>query len=164
MNFDAFTRAVAMPGQPEVAFQALSDMVSEEIGVKLFTALTIDESAGLLRRSFSTMPDAYPVKGTKKMSDTIITARMMGEREPILSDGPAAVEAGFYDYELIFSLGCESCLNVPIVVAGEVIGSINLLHEAGHYTPERIETARAMRLPAALAFLVERQWGEALAA
>ncbi len=162
MDFDAFTEAVAAPAQPESAFQALCDMATERVGVKLFTVLTIDQTAGLLRRSFSNMPAAYPAKGTKKMTDTVITDRMLNERQPILSDGRAAVEAAFYDHELIFSLGCESCLNVPVVVAGEVIGSINLLHAARHYTPERIATAKALRLPAATAFLIERQWGEAL--
>ncbi|RAI04447.1 GAF domain-containing protein [Acuticoccus sediminis] len=131
-------------------------------GVKLFTALTIDQTAGLLRRSFSNMPDAYPAKGTKKIADTTITGHLLADAGPVLSDGREAVEANFYDHELIFSLGCESCLNVPITVAGEVIGSINLLHAAGHYTPERIEAAKALRLPAVAAFLIERQWGDAL--
>ena len=66
-------------------------------------------------------------------------------------DGIAAV---FADHELIRSLGCESVINVPIVVAGEVLGTINCLHEAGFYTERegrggRGAEAARRRLPAA---------------
>lgn len=164
MDMTVFTRAIAAPDQPAAAFRAVCDMAAEIVGVKLFTMLTIDQTAGLLRRSFSNMPDAYPAGGTKKMADTRITDLMLNERMPVLSDGADAVRESFYDHELIFSLGCESCLNVPVVVADEVIGSVNMLHAAGHYTQERITAASALIVPAATAFLIERQWGGALKA
>ncbi|WP_075220359.1 GAF domain-containing protein [Acuticoccus yangtzensis] len=163
MDVSAFTRAIAEPDQPAAAFAALAEMAAAGPGVKLFTALTIDQTAGLLRRSFSNMPDAYPAGGTKKIADTTITDLMLNGRKSVLSDGPDAVKENFYDHELIFSLGCESCLNVPVVVADEVIGSINLLHAAGQYTPERIAMAEALIPFAAAAFLIERQHGGALA-
>jgi hypothetical protein len=34
---------------------------------------------------------------------------------------------------LIVSLGCESAMNVPVVYAGRVLGTLNLLDAAGHY-------------------------------
>ena len=40
----------------------------------------------------------------------------------------------FYDWELILSLGCESCLNMPVRWRGQTLGTLNLLHAAGHYT------------------------------
>ncbi|WMS41394.1 GAF domain-containing protein [Acuticoccus sp. MNP-M23] len=164
MDMTAFTRAIAAPNQPTAAFEALCDMAAAHVGVKLFTVLTIDQTAGLLRRSFSNMPDAYPAKGTKKMTDTRITDTMLKDRTWVLSDGADEVKANFFDHELIMSLGCESCLNVPIVVADEVLGSINLLHDAGHYTPERIEAAQKLSHAAATALLIERQWGDLLEA
>lgn len=164
MDMTAFTHAIAAPDQPAAAFEALCDMAAANVGVMLFTVLTIDQGAGLLRRSFSNMPDAYPAKGTKKMTDTRITDTMLKERTWVLSDGADEVKANFFDHELILSLGCESCLNVPVIVADEVLGSINLLHVAGHYTPARIEAANALCLAAATALLIERQWGASLKA
>ena len=60
----------------------------------------------------------------------------------------------FPDYELIRSLGCESAMNLPVVVGGEVIGTVNLLHEKGYYTEARVKQAAAELLPfATVAFL-----------
>jgi len=43
---------------------------------------------------------------------------------------------------------------VPIIVAGEFNGTINCLHEAGYYTPERVEAAEALKLPGAVCLLL----------
>ena len=32
-----------------------------------------------------------------------------------------------------FSLGCESVLNLPVIFDGRVLGTVNMLHEAGWY-------------------------------
>ena len=60
----------------------------------------------------------------------------------------------FPDHELIRSLGCESCLNLPIFINGEMRGTLNCLHEAGHYTPERVAAAETLKPAGALAFLL----------
>ena len=39
-------------------------------------------------------------------------------------------------------------------VAGEVRGTINCLHEAGFYTPERVQAAEALKLPGAVCLLL----------
>ena len=62
----------------------------------------------------------------------------------------------FDDFELIRSLGCESVINVPIVVDGDVLGTINCLHEAGFYTPERVAAADALKLPGAACLLLNK--------
>jgi GAF domain-containing protein len=64
------------------------------------------------------------------------------------------IAAVFSDHELIRSLGCESCLNLPIVVGGIVIGTLNCLDEAGHYTPERVAASETLKQAGAVAFLL----------
>jgi hypothetical protein len=60
----------------------------------------------------------------------------------------------FPDFELIRSLGCESAMNLPVVVGDQVIGTINLLHEKGYYTGARVAAAVEHLLPfATVAFL-----------
>ncbi len=54
-------------------------------------------------------------------------------------------------------MGCESVINVPIEIDGEVVGTVNCLHEAGFYTPKRIEAAEALKLPAAVCFLLNER-------
>jgi len=67
------------------------------------------------------------------------------------------IAAVFPDHELIQSLGCESCLNLPIVVGGIVIGTLNCLDEAGHYTPERVAVSETLKQAGAVAFLLNAQ-------
>ena len=60
----------------------------------------------------------------------------------------------FPDHALIKSLGCESCLNLPIVIDGRLRGTLNCLDVAGHYTPERVAAAESLKTAGALAFLL----------
>jgi len=62
----------------------------------------------------------------------------------------------FFDHELILSLGCESVLNVPVAWDGRVLGTINLLHEAGWYDEADVPVAlafAALAVPACLALI-----------
>ena len=52
------------------------------------------------------------------------------------------MKADFPDLDLIVSLGCGSAINMPIVAAGEMLGSVNLLHEEGWYGPERVAASQ----------------------
>jgi hypothetical protein len=59
------------------------------------------------------------------------------------------VKWAFFDHELIRSLGCESAINVPVVYAGRVLGTMNLLDAAGHYKesdPAKIEPFAALMI------------------
>jgi hypothetical protein len=127
------THALADTGQPLAMFKALEKLADDTIGIKLFTLMTIDQSRGVAHRKYSNQPDAYPTSG----------------------NSIEEIAAVFPDYELIQSLGCESCLNLPIVINGTVIGTLNCLHEAGHYTTARIAAAHTLKQPGALAFLLD---------
>ena len=45
---------------------------------------------------------------------------------------------------------------MPIVVGGEVLGTINCLHEAGFYTRDKVKAAEALKLPGAVCLLLTR--------
>ena len=58
-----------------------------------------------------------------------------------ISAAPATISRTvFYDYELIWSLGCESVLNMPVRWRGHTAGTLNLLHRAGWYDESDIST------------------------
>ena len=60
---------------------------------------------------------------------------VLGNRARICPDRASCVQA-FPDFDLIFSLHCESAVNVPIRRNDRTIGSLNLLHQAYWYQPE----------------------------
>lgn len=158
MNAEAaFGAALGATGsQPTTVFDALNALTEALVGVRLFTLMTFDAASGEARRIYSNMPDAYPVLGTKPVNETHWTGVVLDRHETFVANDIDEIAQVFDDFELIRSLGCESAINVPIVVDGSVIGTINCLHEAGFYTAERVEASNRLKLPGAAAFLLDR--------
>ena len=150
-----FTKAIASSNQPMAIFKALEAFVDKTIGVKLFTLMEIDTVRGVARRNYSNMPDAYATNGEKPIEDNLWTAQVQGRQETFVANSIDEIAAVFPDHELIKSLGCESCMNIPVVVIGNVIGTLNCLHDADHFTPERVAAAESFKQFGALAFLID---------
>ncbi|MBL0373389.1 GAF domain-containing protein [Rhizobium sp. KVB221] len=138
----------------DVAFSALAELVRATIGTKLLTASVFDMKAMQSRRVFSDNPVAYPVGGFKPISEDKWWDKVLVRHEVFSSLRIEEIAEVFFDWELIQSLGCESNANIPVVVGGEVIGTINLLDEAGYYTPERLASVPALLPYATIAFLL----------
>lgn len=156
-DYQAFIAALAVAGdQPDQAFAALQRLAEEEVGARLFSIMTFDPARRLSQRVWSSRPDAYPVSGTKPFNETYWSDIVMRDRRIFVANSIEEIAAVFPDHPLILSLGCESVINVPVVVGGEVLGTINCLDAAGHYTPERVATARMLALPGAACLLLAR--------
>ena len=157
-DYQSFTNAMAERGaQPDAVFDALKALTDEVVGVKLFTVMTHDSVKGVAQRIYSNMPDAYPVSGTKPANETDWTRQVITEKRTFVANDIEGIAQVFSDHELIRSLGCESVINVPIVVDGAVLGTINCLHEAGFYTPDKIEAAEALKVPGAVCLLLNER-------
>jgi len=116
----------------------------EALGTRLFTVTTVDETAGLARRLYTSHPMEYPVSGTKPLEkDGWYDATVAG-RQTFVANTPPEFAKYFFDHELIVSLGLGSCINVPVVDGGQVVGTVNLLAEAGHFTPARLAAYEAL--------------------
>ncbi|MCX5514697.1 GAF domain-containing protein [Kaistia algarum] len=153
--WDVFLAAAAEPEQPAAMFRELERIACETVGTRLFTAMTFDAASGMGRRSYSGNEAAYPTGGFKPISIGIWSQTVLEQRRPFASLTIEEVAAVFPDWPLIQSLGCESGCNIPVVVADRVLGTLNLLDVAGHYTAERVAEAMKLRPFAAIAFLAE---------
>ena len=157
-DYQEFTAAVAeRSDQPVAAFDALRAITEATVGARLFTVMTFDPRTRLAQRIYSNMPDAYPESGTKPANPTEWSRLVLEEKKTFVANDIEGIAKVFDDHELIRSLGCESVMNVPIIVAGEVFGTINCLHEAGFYTPEKVQAAEALKLPGALCLLLQQR-------
>ena len=161
-DYRSFVAALEESGdQPDKAFSALERMTRELVGVKLFTVMTSNTGKRESERVYSSMPDVYPVSGTKPYNDTHWSEITLEKKLTFVANTIADIAKVFDDHELILSLGCESVINVPIIIDGDVIGTINCLHEEGYYTEERVKAADQLKLPAAACMLLhERIKGE----
>jgi GAF domain-containing protein len=147
--------AIARPdAQPETTYMALERLVDETIGVKLFTIMEIDHDRNVAWRSYTNMPEAYPALGEKPRTQNKWSDIVEVQHKTFVANTIEEIAEVFPDYELIQSLGCESCLNLPIFINGEMRGTLNCLHEAGHFTPERVAAAETLKTAGALAFLL----------
>jgi len=148
-------------GQPDKAFAALEALTRELVGVKLFTVMTSDTGRKESERVYSSMPDVYPVSGTKPYNETHWSEITLRNKRTFVANTIGDIARVFDDHELILSLGCQSVINVPIIVGGDVIGTVNCLHEEGYYTAERVRAADQLKLPAAACMMLhERIKGE----
>ena len=148
------THALEQAEQPRALFPALDRAMGATLGHRLFTVLRYHPDAQESERLYTNQGAAYPVGGRKAVRPTPATARLFGERRPYIGRTAADIRASFADAELILSLGCESVLNLPVVFDGRVLGTINLLHEAGWYDERDLPlglTFAALAVPGYLA-------------
>ena len=157
-EYQKFVAAVAEAGnQPEKVYAALEALTKALVGVKLFTIMTSDTTDKLSERIYSNMPEEYPVSGTKPYNETHWSEITLNQKKTFVANTIEDIAQVFDDHEQIKSLGCESVINVPITVGGEVVGTINCLHERDFYTPERVQAAEALKLPGAVCMLLHEK-------
>lgn len=138
--FDACLAALRQPGPPEKLFAAVDRALAETVGHKLFTLLYVAPNGRRVKRLYTNMPKDYPVGGYKEITDSPWHRQVIQGRHAWVGHDAKDIAWAFFDHELIVSLGCESAVNVPVVYAGRVLGTLNLLDAAGHY--EESDVAR----------------------
>ncbi|WP_316248453.1 GAF domain-containing protein [Burkholderia arboris] len=140
-HLQRMSTALGNADQPAAAFAALDRCLAGTVGHKLFTVLMLDLDANLCQRYYSSLPDAYPVGGTKPIvrSDAFFH-QIVTDGQPRLCRDYDDVQRAFFDHALIRSLGCESAINYPVRWAGRTIGSLNLLHERAWYDADDFAT------------------------
>lgn len=158
----AFVAAISEARTADAVWTALEQLAATTVGAKLFTATVVDEKAGVVRRAYSNMPADYPTSGTKPLRGNTGNwfDHVFNRRQTFVANTIEDIATVFPDHALIGALGCGSVVNLPIVLGGEIVATVNLLDVAGHYTPERVAAAETVlavpaRLCAALARLFD---------
>lgn len=114
------------------------------LGTRLFTVTRLDQDKALFARVFTSHPAEYPVSGTKPMERDGWYDLTIAGRRTFVANTPPEFARYFFDHDLIVSLGLGSCINVPVVAGDVVLGTVNILAEAGHFTPEKLEAYEAL--------------------
>lgn len=136
------------------------------LGPKLFTVMDIDIERQVGKRIYTSMPDAYPLLGEKPLPEGPWTDTVITNRAIFLANDIKAIAEVFFDHEMILSLGCESVINLPVIVHDQVIGCVNSLDGRAAYHSKAVDRARLLEKPAAASIMRNRQspdWLEYLA-
>lgn len=148
-----FDAAIATMRAGDDAWQALRVLAETLVGAKLFTVMTVDWENERAGRVFTSHPEEYPVSGTKPLHYDSWFDVVHKERKPFVANTIADIAKVFGDHELIWSLGCGSVVNLPIEIAGAMVGTVNLLDAEHFYTPARLAMTDHLKLPAKTAYL-----------
>ncbi|KKC39741.1 hypothetical protein WH87_06265 [Devosia epidermidihirudinis] len=150
-----FDAAISQAKGAEQAFAALQALTEATVGAKLFTYMTVDMEEEVSRRAYTSDAKNYPTSGTKPIRYDSWFDIVHKDRQYFIANTIADIAKVFPDYELIDSLGCQSVVNLPVIIEGELVGTVNMLHVDGYYTPERVAQIRELiAVPAKLAALV----------
>ena len=122
-------------------FHELERQLSEVIGFRLFTVLQVDLPEVV--RLYSSNREAYPVTGRKLMGPTPWGAHVIIEGQPWLGHTAADLKWAFPDHGLIASLGCGSCLSIPVRENDQTLGTLNILDAEGRYAQDDLIRASA---------------------
>ena len=109
------------------------------LGTRLFTISIVDGAAGLTRRAYTSHPVEYPLSGTKPMPKDGWYDHCIAARQVFIANTAPEFARYFFDHALITSMGLGSCVNIPVSDGGgPVLGTVNLLAEAQHFTARRL--------------------------
>jgi hypothetical protein len=144
----AFDAALSDANTTDAAFGALLSFTEAVVGVRLFTVMTVDMAAGVVRRAFSSDPDNYPVSGTKPIVRDEWFIGVSEWRQPFVANTLADIAKVFPDHALIGALGCGAVINLPVFLDGVFVATVNMLHQEHHYHEGRVFLATTQLISA----------------
>lgn len=148
----AFAAAIAEAKTAEAAFAALHVFAQSLVPARLFTVSLMDTAAAVSRRAYTSDPVAYPVSGTKPIVQDGWYEMVHGKRQIYVQNDLANDLEHFTDFDLINALGCQAAMNLPVILAGEVTGSVNILDVRNSYPESTVDLVRReLPVPAMLA-------------
>ncbi|MBF9051254.1 GAF domain-containing protein [Roseobacter sp. HKCCD9010] len=136
-------------------FPALEELCQVMMGHKLFSCSIFRMSGpqqGVAARVYSNDAGSYPISGLKEIVPNRWTEHVILRRQTFVANSVDGFMDVFPDHALIASLGLGSVVNLPVILRGEFIGTVNMLHTAGHYTDARLRAMEDLVVPSLLAF------------
>jgi hypothetical protein len=135
-NFQAIERLAAIQqkgGGADSIWSEFERSLMKVFGQRLFTVLAYDEASSRLGRLHSNRLDINPVGGLKRVTQSRWSDQVLRRGEIFVGSTREDIKAVFSEYEVLWSIGCESVLNIPVRKNGVTLGTMNLLGEAGLY-------------------------------
>jgi GAF domain-containing protein len=126
------------------AYAIVDELAQRTIGHRLFTVMRYLPETIEVERLYSSNPSAYPPGGRKPKQGTPWGDVVLDRGEVFIAPDADGVRAAFSDHALLSQLGISAIMNIPIRFRGRVLGTMNLSHEAGHFTSDMIAPGRIL--------------------
>ena len=120
-------------------YKKLDKIIKRNIDHKLFTLTVVDRSIKYVERVYSNNTKIYPLLGTKPIPKNSWTNKVINNKKYFFGESKNQIKKLFFDYEKIFSLGCGSIINIPIINDKKILGTLNILHKEKFYTIKSVK-------------------------
>ena len=144
---------VALAEGPDALIGELNRLILALPGVRTVTWLAAVPAEKITRRIGTSDPKHFPVGGFDPIDDGAWSRRIYIDKLPIIGNSPAEMAVYIPETAELEKLGYYSTLCMPIVIAGETRGTVNLLGDAGIFTPDLISALTSLLPIAALIFV-----------
>ena len=153
LTFDEIANAVevaASSADVHATYAIIDELAQRTIGHRLFTVMRYLPETVEVERLYSSNPSAYPPGGRKPKQGTPWGDAVLDRGEVFIAADADGVRTAFSDHTLLANLGISAIMNIPIRFRRRVLGTMNLSHEAGHFTSDMIapgQTLAALLVP-----------------
>lgn len=144
-------------GKGETAlFTVFANRVTAHLGESLITVLAPDQQRGCLVRIYSNDTARYPLGDADTIENNRWFRRLFAERMPVVANNEGEIAYWLPDFVAFKGTGLSSLANIPVVVAGQVIGIANLMAGPEVFTQERIRLLEGETPTAALGIMLSK--------
>src|SRR6201995_2917340 len=117
------------------AYAAIAALAGRLFSHRLFTVTRSILDTQEVERVYSSNPSAYPVGGRKQKRDPPWGEQVLDRGEILICHDAADIRRGFADHELILSLGITAMVNVPVLLAGRSMATMNMSSDRDRFGP-----------------------------
>jgi GAF domain-containing protein len=150
MNLNA-----ALAAGPDRLIALLAELFTGIAGVRTMTILATAPDRSIVHRIATSDPEHFPIGGSDPIDSGAWSRRIFGDKRPIVANNPAEMQAYIPETADLVALGYGATLCVPVIIAGEVRGTINLLGDAEIFTADTLAAVDTLLPLAALIFTFE---------
>jgi hypothetical protein len=132
----AHIMALTAHATPSEAYRAIDALAQRVFQHRLFTVTRSILETSEVERVYSSNPAAYPVGGRKQKQNTPWGEQVLDRGQMLICNGAAEIERVFADHALILSLGIAALINVPVLLAGRSMATMNVARANGGFAVE----------------------------
>lgn len=143
-SLQSITADLASKDGDNTGFSSVAEIFQKYIGFRLLTITSVLKKTSTVERIWTSDPHRFPVGGSKKLEDGEWGRVVMEQHKPLVCNQPSELRNFFFDHSTIAEVDCGAGVNLPVVLRGEVVGTVNIFHRADWFTPDRVSHAMAL--------------------
>ena len=130
ITLDDLARIMALTARQDAraAYRAIDQLAKRAFDHALFTVTRSLHETKQVERVYSSNPASYPVGGRKQKADTEWGAQVLDRAQVLICHGADDIRRVFADHALILSLGITGMINVPVLLGGRAVATMNVSH------------------------------------